>query len=58
MTKLQWKRHFDSVKTGGIAHDFEVCPLCLERLKTKRANERAKAIRSAYAVFITSKSAE
>jgi len=48
MTKLQWKRHFDSVKTGGIAHDFEVCPLCLARLKTKRANERAKAIRAAY----------
>jgi uncharacterized protein with PIN domain len=49
MTKQTWKRHFDKVKVSGVDHDFKVCPECQARLRTKRANERAKAIRAAYA---------
>jgi uncharacterized protein with PIN domain len=47
MTKLQWKRHFEAVKLDP-GHDFKTCPECQARLRTKRANERARAIRAAY----------
>jgi hypothetical protein len=32
-----------------LDHDNRTCPICCARRKTKRANQRAKAIRSAYA---------
>jgi len=47
MTKIEWKRHWDDVKGNGD-HDYRTCPQCQARLKTKRANERAGAIRAAY----------
>jgi hypothetical protein len=47
MTKQEWKRHWAEVKLEP-GHDFKVCRECQSRLKTKRANDRAKAIRHAY----------
>lgn len=47
MTKTAWKRHWEQVKLDS-GHDFKVCPDCQARLKTRRANERARAIRQAY----------
>ena len=48
MTKQACKRHFDDVKVSGLEHDYKTCPDCQARLKTMRANERARAIRSVY----------
>jgi len=45
MTKEQW---FDHIKTAG-EHDRNTCPDCQARMKTRRANARAKAIRQVYA---------
>jgi len=45
MTKEQW---FDHIKTAG-EHDRNNCPDCQARMKTRRANARAKAIRQVYA---------
>lgn len=48
MTKEQWQAHNESEKNNPL-HDRVTCKECNKRRQTKRANLRAKAIRSAYA---------
>ena len=47
MTKKRWQEHWQAVKADD-GHDYKTCPDCQARLRTKRANERARAIRSTY----------
>jgi len=47
MTKTAWKRHWEQVKFDS-RHDFKMCLDCQARLRTKKANERARAIRAVY----------
>ena len=47
MTKAQWQAHWATVKHDN-GHDYKTCPDCRARLKTKQANDRARAIRAVY----------
>jgi len=47
MTREKWLKHWAEVKDSG--HDSRNCPECKARMRTKRANLRAKTIRAVYA---------
>jgi len=44
MTKAIWQKH----KEEKGPHDYATCPECKARLRTIRANQRAKEIRQVY----------
>lgn len=45
MSKAEWSRHMAEVP---FPHNVETCPVCLRRVKTIKANAKARAIRLAY----------
>jgi hypothetical protein len=49
VTAQKWREHAREARGAEPEHDYGTCMLCQARLKTIKANIRARAIRSAYA---------
>lgn len=49
MTRKAWQQHMREARELDPFHDTKTCEVCNQRRKTKRANERRRAMEDVYA---------